>query len=251
MDINKAIEIIEALASGCSPITGEKLNESVLNERDVIRALQIVIDQLKQKNDYLQTHTSVRIDKEDIDEAIRLFQEYNMAPTSSRLSSFFLGTRSFTDDFINTNKLYGKYKGLYQKGQLLDFFAFYLLDKGYSKHGKNIKEKNKPWEEIDYFQKEPFNNLSDEAINRLKEKINKLGVVKTEGLSEEVRKARINYPRAYEAWTDEEKDILWEALQGTNDLDLLSSCFQRGENSIRSMGMRVIYEKQKLKMTDS
>lgn len=50
MDINKTIEILEALASGCSPTTGEMINnDSVLNERDVIRAIQIAIDQLKKK----------------------------------------------------------------------------------------------------------------------------------------------------------------------------------------------------------
>ncbi len=48
MDIAKTIFILEVLASGCSPRTGEVLtNDSVLNERDVIRALQIAIDELK------------------------------------------------------------------------------------------------------------------------------------------------------------------------------------------------------------
>jgi hypothetical protein len=50
MDVNKTIEILEALASGCSPKTGEIVDdESVLNERDVIRALQIAINELKQQ----------------------------------------------------------------------------------------------------------------------------------------------------------------------------------------------------------
>lgn len=48
MDKNTTIEILEALASGYSPKTGEMLpDESVLNEREVIRALQIAIDELK------------------------------------------------------------------------------------------------------------------------------------------------------------------------------------------------------------
>ena len=48
MDKNTTIEILEALASGCSPKTGEILPaESVLNEREVIRALQIAIETLK------------------------------------------------------------------------------------------------------------------------------------------------------------------------------------------------------------
>ena len=48
MDKNTTIEILEALASGYSPKTGEMFpDESVLNEREVIRALQIAIDELK------------------------------------------------------------------------------------------------------------------------------------------------------------------------------------------------------------
>lgn len=49
MDLNKSITILEALALGCSPHTGEVLEDGILNDRDVIRALQFAIDELKEQ----------------------------------------------------------------------------------------------------------------------------------------------------------------------------------------------------------
>ena len=80
----------------------------------------------------------------------------------------------------------------------------------------------------------------------MKEKINELGVVKTENLSEYIQNARVNYPRAYESWSEVEKELLSKAIKYTNDLDLLSECFQRGKGSIESCGQRIIYESQNL-----
>jgi len=166
MDIIKTIEILEALASGCSPKTGEIANnDSILNEREVIRALQFAIDELRK-------------DK--------------------------------ASDTV---------------------------------HGNN--KKGKPYKEIDFFQKENFNRLSSEAINKLKEDVNELGVVKLENLSDYIISARLEHPRAYEAWSAKERELLSEALKYTNDLNLLSDCFQRGKGSIESFGQKLIYESQK------
>jgi hypothetical protein len=242
MDRNKTIEILEALASGCSPTTGEMIeNESVLNERDVIRALQVAIDNLK--TDEPQTISNVEIDETDIKSVIDLFKEEEQNPTSNKLVGFFLGTRKFKNETLVSNQLYGKYRNLYQKGQLLDFFNQYLVD---NKLANRNNRKNNPYKEIDFFQKETFNRLSEKAINQLKEKVDELGILKTENLSEYVQNARINHPRAYESWTDMEKELLNKAIEYTNDLDLLSDCFQRGKGSIESCGQRLIYESQNL-----
>ncbi len=242
MDRNKTIEILEALASCCSPTTGEMLeNESVLNERDVIRALQIAIDNLKSSE--AQTISDVEIDETDIKTVINLFKKEEENPTSTKLVGFFLGTRKFKNENLVSNQLYGKYQKLYKKGQLLDFFAQYLADKNLT--SRNNQKKN-PYKEIDFFQKETFNRLSEKAINQLKEKVNEFGILKTENLSEYVQNARINHPRAYESWTDMEKELLNKAIGYTNDLDLLSDCFQRGKGSIKSCGQRLIYESQNL-----
>lgn len=242
MDRNKTIEILEALASGCSPTTGEMIeNESVLNERDVIRALQIAIDNLKTSDP--QTISDVKIDETDIKSVIDLFKEEEQNPTSNKLVGFFLGTRKFKNETLVSNQLYGKYRNLYQKGQLLDFFTQYFADNNLTNRNNR---KNNPYKEIDFFQKETFNRLSEKAINQLKEKVDELGILKTENLSEYVQNARINHPRAYESWTDAEKELLNKAIEYTNDLDLLSDCFQRGKGSIESCGQRLIYESQNL-----
>ena len=242
MDRNKTIEILEALASGCSPTTGEMIeNESVLNQRDVIRALQIAIDNLKTNEP--QTISDVEIDETDIKSVIDLFKEEEQNPTSNKLVGFFLGTRKFKNETLVSNQLYGKYRNLYQKGQLLDFFNQYLVD---NKLANRNNRKNNPYKEIDFFQKETFNRLSEKAINQLKEKVDEIGILKTENLSEYVQNARINHPRAYESWTDMEKELLNKAIEYTNDLNLLSDCFQRGKGSIESCGQRLIYESQNL-----
>ena len=242
MDRNKTIEILEALASGCSPTTGEMIeNESVLNQRDVIRALQIAIDNLKTNEP--QTISDVEIDETDIKSVIDLFKEEEQNPTSNKLVGFFLGTRKFKNETLVSNQLYGKYRNLYQKGQILDFFNQYLVD---NKLANRNNRKNNPYKEIDFFQKETFNRLSEKAINQLKEKVDEIGILKTENLSEYVQNARINHPRAYESWTDMEKELLNKAIEYTNDLNLLSDCFQRGKGSIESCGQRLIYESQNL-----
>ena len=242
MDRNKTIEILGALASGCSPTTGELIeNDSILNERDVIRALQIAIDNLKTNQS--QVVSEVEIDESDIKNVIELFKQEEQNPTSNKLVGFFLGTRKFKSETLVSNQLYGKYRNLYQKGQLLDFFTQYLVDNNLTNRNNR---KNNHYKEIDFFQKETFNRLSEKAINQLKEKIDELGILKTENLSEYVQNARINHPRAYESWTDTEKELLSEAIEYTNDLDLLSDCFQRGKGSIESCGQRMIYESQNL-----
>jgi hypothetical protein len=243
MNIDKTIKILEALASGCSPATGEIIpGDSVLNERDVIRALQIAIDNLKMASPVSDDAPDIEIDNEDIKTAIQLFVENEGVPQANRLADFFLATRAFRNQAFTVNKLYGKYKKLYKKDLLQDFFANYLSQNGYSS-SQRIRSK-KPWDDIDFFKKETFNNLSEIDINELKERINELGVTKTENLTDAEKTARIDYPRAYEPWKDTEKTLLSKALQHTNDIELLMQCFQRGEGAIKSCGKKLIYESQ-------
>ena len=44
---------------------------------------------------------------------------------------------------------------------------------------------------------------------------------------------------------NKEKTLLSKALEYTNDLDLLSTCFQRGKGSIEACGLKIIYESKK------
>lgn len=235
MGRNKAIEVLDALASGCSPITGEAINESVLNERVVIRALQVAIEVLK--NNAISSTSEIDICEKDIKAAIQLYTEHNQIPTVLRLIGFFLGTKKFMNDFLTTSQLYGKYRGKYSEGQLFDFFTNYFAENKMSNDSKI-----KLFSEIDFFKKEKFNKLSENAITQLKEKVRELGIEKIDNLSDYVLTARVVHPRAYELWSEKEKILLSKALEYTNDLDLLSTCFQRGKSSVETMGLTLIFE---------
>ena len=238
MDTKKAIHILEALASGCSPSTGETINDdSVLNERDVIRALQIAISELKAL--YPATQSSIHIDEGDIKRAIELFRDQDKNPGAYNLVAFFLGTRKFKNDILLSHELYGKYKTVYSKGQLIDYLNQFLIDKDLLP--KSILNSN-PYPEIDFFRKPKFNTLSNNAIAQLKEKVNELGILKTENLTEYILNARKNHPRAYESWSETELDLLRKAMKYTNDLNILSDCFQRGKGSIESCGVKLIHD---------
>lgn len=238
MNFKRTVEVLEALASGCSPSTGETIaDESILNEREVIRALQVAIDEVR-KN-VPQDSFDVEIEESDIIYAVRLFRSQKQGATVNKLASFFSATRKFKNEKLVSDPMYGKYKNLYQKGQLLDFFTEYFSHK----KQRNEKSDNEAWRDIDFFKKPRFNKLTEAAIEQLKERVNELGVLKTENLSDNVLASRIKYPRAYESWS--EKELLRKALLYTNELTLLSSCFQRGRGSIESCGKRLMFEEIK------
>ncbi len=240
MDRRKTIEILEALASGYSPITGAKLeHDNVLNEREVIRALQVAIDYLNAEQ--LSDSSSVKINEDELNKVIELFKQEKVKITPNQLKNFFLGTGKLTNENIISNEFYGKYQEHYTSGMLWDFLEDYL-----AKYNQKKKKKRKenPYKEIDFFQQATFNRFSESAIQQLRDKVNELGVLKTENLSKYVQEARLKYPRAFESWSEKEKELLKKAIEYTNDLDLLASCFQRGKNSIEIYGQKIIYDAQ-------
>ncbi len=238
MDRHKTIEVLEALASGYFPTTGAKLeNDSVLNEREVIQALHVAIGLLK--NFQLQKFNVVRIPRSEIESIIDLFGKEDLKITAYRLADFFSGGRMLGNKTLESNELFGKYQDFYTKGGLWDFFNQYL-----SKHKQSKKRIRTNSKEIDFFQQKTFNKLSEKAIQQLKDKVNELGILKTENLSEKIKEARLTRPRAYEAWSEKEKELLKKALEYTNDLNLLANCFQRGKSSIEFLGKKIITNAQ-------
>jgi hypothetical protein len=234
MTIERTIEILDALANGCSPLTGELIsNDSVLNEREVILALERAIVLLENKTTESSSSTENLIPEEEIKHALQLFENLNYKPTYGRLTTFFLRAKLFSYSELNTDKLYGKYRGQINKIELRVFFSKYLLDNGYTLHGRLKSEKNYNIPVDDTFFQEPvFNNFSDESIENLKRTINNMELVKIEDLTETVIQARKAFRRAFEPWFDVEYKLLEDALKNTNDLLLLSQCFQRSKSSI-------------------
>ncbi len=238
MDLNKASQILDSLASGFSPLTGEKIqSDSVLNEREVIRALQIAIDYIKISKS--RPVEQISIAEEDIKNVLRLFRDQSRTVTVNALVGFFLGNRKFKNDIIQKNELYGKLRNVYSQGGLIDFFTEYLIKNNIitPTHIPNNKYDN-----IDFFRKTKFNRLSENTINQIKERVQSLGIIKSENLAEYIVNARLNHLRAYEPWTEKETELLKWIIKYTNDLDLMSECFQRGKGSIETVVLRLLYE---------
>ncbi|WP_152287555.1 hypothetical protein [Flavicella marina] len=246
MNNEETIEILEALASGCSPKTGELIeDDSVLNERDVIRALQIAILNLKENNN--SNPISSLIPEDEINQAIALFQSVSYNPSYSRLTHFFLRTKMFEYSALNVHPLYGKYNDQYSNVELHKIIKLHLINNGFSLSGKvNRSPDDQNWKNVPHFESPTFNKLSEMAVNQLKEKINEIGIIKTENLSDTIIKKRLDFPRANEPWSIKEKELLKKALEYTNDLELLVTCFQRSHGSLRSAGKKIIYAQQNI-----
>ena len=65
-----------------------------------------------------------------------------------------------------------------------------------------------------FFTKESFNDCTEEDICRIKQKVQELGIQKTV-LPPYIHKQRETFPRAYEPWCTEEKEIICELMQKT------------------------------------
>ena len=84
-------------------------------------------------------------------------------------------------------------------------------------------------------------NKERELIKQLKQL-----VVERERTIKENKKDMHSFLNQYKEALELEKELLSKAIKYTNDLELLSNCFQRGKGSIESCGRRLIYESRKL-----
>lgn len=242
MNLNQTITVLEALASGCSPTTGTVVTEeSVLNERDVIRALQVAIERLK--NEPSKNRPGIDIDAAEIRTIIQLLSKQEQTVTPNKLADFFLAGKAIIDESFTAHELYGKYKERYAKDELQDFFSTWLQNHGAPQKKKRSREME-PWKAIDFFQQVTFNHYSPEGMEQLKQQVAALGLINNENIAEYIQKARLHYPRSHEPWKAPEDELLAIALQQTNDLGVLSACFQRGTNAIEARGKRLLYEQQ-------
>jgi hypothetical protein len=250
MNKKEAIVILDALAAGCSPFTGEVLEDHpILNDRQVVRALQVALDAL---SDTITPITNTKInttgilDKETVEAAIALLKAANFNNTYSQLTKFFLGSRSFQASTVAESELYGLLKYKFTYNSLKPIVIQVLRDNPElvtSTATKKPQREEKPWDHIAYFKNEKFCKLSSKAITQLKEKIDALGIVKQpDTLSENIIKARTLFPRAYEPWSEKEIEYLGKAILYTNDLKILGFCFQRAGNSIEAVGKKLIFE---------
>ena len=77
MEINRAAELLRALADGIDPMTGQPLpDESVYNRPEIIRALHCVLQELQERADSTAAVHAGR--NWSTEEEAKLLQEYGM-----------------------------------------------------------------------------------------------------------------------------------------------------------------------------
>lgn len=231
----EAREILEALADGCSPLSGEVLPaDHILMEEQVIEAILVAIDALRGKT----PKAPLDIPEDDIHVAVAAFESVEINPTANRLASFLSGTRAFKEAELLRHPLYGKYGRLHAKGALTDHLADWIL-----KHLKPAAQPRIETEPHPYFNEPHFNKLSEKAMQQLKEKVSSIPLVRVEGLSESLIERRKLFSRSHEPWPEEEIRLLNIALDFTNDAEFLGTCFGRSATAITAQSTKLLEAK--------
>ena len=270
MTLEETLKILDSLAAGFHPETGEELsNDSVCNSRSVIRALQMAIDNIRtnynnsnnirqqpskkstsnlsRPNEILQV-ASINIDEYLTDKKLfdylQAFKEIGFNPTVARIGKSLVGTKA--------KSIYKHVKGFSFYGVLENATTYPnikpIIAKFFEKYEEQINEEyltiDKPWEEIDFFEQVDFNQLTEHTIAQLTDTIAELSLKRNVSnmSSEAMVIARKIFPRAYEPWEQQENSLLLKTLRYTNNLELLSEIFKRGPGAIRSQGQKLLYQ---------
>lgn len=235
MNNKRIIEILESLLDGYSPTSGECLEENIiLNDREIIRALTIVVLKLKEITPNERDEIN-EIDSNDFFEAIKVFDCYGINVTENRLRKFFSGRELYENEGLKTHDLFGKYE------DTLTGRVIFNSVKGFFNEINKRKTQKKKWSYIKIFREEKFNYLTQNEIDHYFNLIDKMELVKKDDLKEDVINARKKNNRAYEPWLETENQILKEVIKKTNNLKILSYIFKRGSGGISSQAKKLIH----------
>lgn len=270
MTLEEALKILDNLAAGYHPKTGELLSDdSVCNSRSVIRALQMAIDNIKAnnkpsndsrqqsskkaiastslKNETLEM-SDINIDEyltdEKLFEYLQAFKNIGFNPTVARIGKSLIGTQAKSIyKHVKDFSFYGVLENATTYSNIKPIIATF-----FEKHDEIIQEEylnvDKPWEDIDFFEQADFNQLTQFTIIQLTETIVDFPLKRNVSnmSSEAMIIARNIFSRAYEPWEQQENSLLLKTLRYTNDLELLSKIFKRGHGAIRSQGQKLLYQ---------
>ncbi|RYF90451.1 MAG: hypothetical protein EOO03_03695, partial [Chitinophagaceae bacterium] len=121
MTKTEAYVILDALAEGCSPFTGELLpDHALLNERKVIRALQMALDALNAApiKPIVTAEIPEALQQTSVLAIAETIQAAGITPTVSRFSRFLLGSKQFTHPEITAHHLFGSIKNQFTYADL-------------------------------------------------------------------------------------------------------------------------------------
>ncbi len=242
MTPNEALLIFEAMADGCSPLTGEVLpHDHLLLDESVMEAVLIAIESLRGKSASATSKPSrnakpgnsaaqalpleqVDLPDEDLMTAVTLYRSLDTNPTANRIAALLCGNSAVKMTELLQHHLFGKYAERYQKAQIVPWLDEWILKNNINP--PTVKEIHP------YFAEPHHNALSERAVEQLKEKVAAIPIVRIEGLSEELVERRKTLPRSHEPWPEEETRLLKKATEFTNDLPFLSQSFGRSELAI-------------------
>ena len=230
MTTTEALRILEAMADGCHPITGEVLNlDHVLMQEEVIEALLIAVDAVQGKS----LGAEVLLDEADLLEAVAFYRTQEINPTAHRVSAFLTGDKSIKDADWRQHPLFGKNER-YVKAQLVEPVQAWM-----ERNNIHPPKQTGPGELHPYFNAPNYNRLSEKAIQQLREKVTAIPLERTEGLSEYLIERRKTLPRSHEPWGEEEIRMLKIALEYTNDMAFLCDSFGRSEAAISAQAAKL------------
>jgi hypothetical protein len=234
MSPQEAKNILEALADGCSPITGEVLPlDSIVMEEEVIEALLVAIDALRGNT----AVSHVQIDPAELMAVVALFRQFDRSASSNQLMHFLLGTRDFKIESMMQHPLYGKYAKRYQKGELGDYLEQWVKAENIVARLPKAATES---ELHPFFHAPIYNKLSEKGIEQLRTKVKALPMQHVANLSEALIERRKLHPRANEPWPEEEQRLLKIALEYTNDIEFLVGCFGRSYASIAAQSEKFL-----------
>ncbi len=97
----------------------------------------------------------------------------------------------------------------------------------------------------DYFGKEQFNHLQENATKELADMIKGLPVNRPDDTinNDFILEQRKIYPRSYEYWNEPEVTLFREAVGQTNDLNLIATLFQRCPDSLKTYYKKMFLSK--------
>jgi hypothetical protein len=236
MTHSEAISMLETMADGCDPLTGEVLPiDHLLLDESVMEALLIAVEALHaQPASATKTGAASRkspkppldavdvvLPDEDVWVVVELYRALATTPTANRIAAVLCASPSVKEAELKRHPLFGKYGSRYQKAQIVPWLEVW------SKKHNVIPSREITKELHPYFEAPHFNKLTAPAVEQLKEKVSAIPLVRVEGLSDDLIERRKTMPRSHEPWPEEELRLLKKAIEFTNDLAFLGECFGR------------------------
>ena len=250
------LHVLDRLDAGFDPTTQRPFDQetSCLSQPAVTAALTRLRGALQHISDHEGAELPDSVLRETTEELISL----GYRPTVEQIGKVLRASRSIADPTLKAVSGYGRYRNRLSKRFLLSTVKAFTerhpeLFARPSRAGQpatvkkaRVKKDGADHQQNPFFRENHFDKLSDEKAAELKLEIQKLGLARpTDKLPEFKKRARVNYPRAYEPWSRPEQALLIEAMCYTNDAEKIAGLFGRTAKSITETGLKLIHQSRR------